>query len=250
MYHSPTIDVPNSQDFSIAFWIKSYSGNSDAIPLSKNVYGSWSGYMFLVNSTNPGYCNTTGQCSFYVAASSAGDACANNPISNDSTNWYFLTGIYDATLNKTYMYVNSVLQNDVGSKTGTSSNTKQLSFGAYNDSPTIGFFKGKLDNIRFYNRLLTQPEIDALYNEVNPILGVKEFNPSNNDFSLYPNPSKNKISVKTNGNKQPLNIYNSFGSLVYNAVIGTEVMDIDLSSQSSGIYFVRIGTITKKIIKE
>jgi hypothetical protein len=67
---------------------------------------------------------------------------------------------------------------------------------------------------------------------------------------IYPNPFKNKITIeKTGGAETPLQIYNCLGSVIYSSQInsGTEV---DLSAETSGIYFIRIGTITKKIIKE
>jgi|GEM_PF-2476746 len=165
--HSSTVDMANGQDFTLAFWMKSNAGNVGATPISKSVYGAWSGYMILVNNTDGGYCNSAGQCSFYVAAGATGDACANNPISNDATNWYFVTGQYKASTNQTFIYVNSVLQTDIGSKSGSTNNTKKLSFGAYNDATNLGFFNGYLDDIRLYNRLLNQSEIDALYNESN-----------------------------------------------------------------------------------
>ncbi len=165
--HSSTIDMTTGQDYTMSFWIKSNTGNSNAIPIAKGTYGSINGYAIYVNNTGAGYCNSAGQLSYYVAAGSNGDACANNPISNDATQWYHITGQYKYSTNLTTIFVNSVLQTDMGSSSGTLSNTKKLSFGAYNDG-SLAYFNGYLDDIRFYNRLLTQTEINALYNEPNP----------------------------------------------------------------------------------
>lgn len=166
--HSSTIDMTSGNDYTMAFWIKISSGNVDAIPISKTYYGSWNGYMFLVNSTNGGYCNGAGIFSYYVAAGMYDDACANNLIGNDPNNWYFITGQYKSSTNQTLLYVNGVLQSDIGQSSGTLSNSNPLAFGTLNVAAE-GFFKGYLDDIRFYKRLLTQNEINALYNAPNPV---------------------------------------------------------------------------------
>lgn len=164
--NSTSIDMTNSTDFSIAFWENTYSSpNSDASMISKNSYGSQSGYMFFSNSTNSGYCNTAGQLSFYAAAGSGGDACANNAIATGTNlnTWIFIVGVYDATLNQAYLYVNGVLQTDVGSRSGSMSTSVPLTFGSHPSN--LGYFKGALDDIRIYKTKLTQAQITALYTE-------------------------------------------------------------------------------------
>lgn len=79
----------------------------------------------------------------------------------------------------------------------------------------------------------------------NPALSAQ-----NTAFSIYPNPFNNKITVTTDGLKQPVIIYNIMGSVIYNNVLEVEKTEIDLSKEQSGIYFIRIGNSTRKIIKE
>lgn len=167
--HSSTIDMTNGNDYTMAFWLKTNPGNSFVLPISKTpLGGGWNGYYFIVNSTDAGYCNGVGKFSYYVAAGSNGDACADDLISNDAANWYFITGQYKSSTNQTFLYVNGVLQSDIGSKSGTLSNTAQLSFGACSCGP-YQYYNGSLDDIRFYKRILSQAEIEALYNEPNPV---------------------------------------------------------------------------------
>lgn len=220
--NSATVDMPNGQDYSISFWMKSKSGNVDAIPISKNEYGAWSGYMFFANSTNGGYCNTPGHGSFYLAAGGGGDACSDIPFCNDTTSWYFITGQYNATTNQVFMYVNGVLQADVGTASGPTSNTKPLSFGSYNDGAGIGYYKGALDDIRMYNRMLSQDEIDALYHESNPLANVMTCAaPSLNLIAISPTPGlsyswtpggsspTSSITTITNGGTYSLSVTNT-----------------------------------------
>lgn len=69
----------------------------------------------------------------------------------------------------------------------------------------------------------------------------------NKTFKLYPNPTTGKIYSKTlNSNIEKIEIYNGSGQLVSNK--------LDISSQNSGIYFVKITSTTgekyiEKIIK-
>jgi hypothetical protein len=69
-------------------------------------------------------------------------------------------------------------------------------------------------------------------------------------FTVYPNPFNQKIIISGNKEKQPVLIFNALGSLIYKSSLESEIVEIDLSPLPSGIYFVKAGTSTKKIIKE
>ena len=251
--NSSTIGMSDNQDFTISFWMKSDANNIDALTISKNVYGEWSGYMFLVNTTNTGYCNISGHNSFYVAAGAGGDACSNDPIINDINNWYFITGIYNSSLNEAYLYVNGKLQSDIGSKSGSTSNTNQLTFGAYNDVQGGAFYKGKLDGIRIYNRILNPSEINALYTEPNPVTtGLNNIVTANNFFKLSPNPSNSFVDltipdfVKTQiASSVTINIYSIDGKLVNTQQVNFQQLNsikIDVSELKSSVYNLNITT--------
>ena len=52
------------------------------------------------------------------------------------------------------------------------------------------------------------------------------------------------------GQGQRLEIYNTLGSPIYSGKITNKKTEINLREQPSGIYFIRIGKVIKKIIKE
>ena len=71
--------------------------------------------------------------------------------------WYHVVGTYDGTDIK--CYVNGVLEGTTNHP-GTISTSSNLLFGNFSSS----FWPGTLDDVRIYNRVLTQAEITALYN--------------------------------------------------------------------------------------
>lgn len=70
------------------------------------------------------------------------------------------------------------------------------------------------------------------------------------DITVYPNPFSNKINIISNGSKELVEIFNAIGSVIYSSITHSEKTEIDMNNQSNGIYFIRIGSITKKIIKD
>lgn len=84
---------------------------------------------------------------------------------------------------------------------------------------------------------------------VSACTGLSELEFTNGDLIVYPNPSSGILTVITKINS-PITIYNIVGELILESDSKTETTVIDLNQQANGIYFVRIGAITKKIIKQ
>jgi hypothetical protein len=164
--NAPSIDMSNGTNFSVCFWMNTYTGISlPATMICKNLYGSNTGYQLF--SAPGSYCNAfPGQLSFYTAPSQA--ACSNTNICAPANNntWFFIVGVYNATANIASMYVNGVLQSATGIRSGSLSTSVPLYFGSQTNSTE--FYKGALDDIRIYKRILTQTEITNLYNDPNP----------------------------------------------------------------------------------
>lgn len=85
---------------------------------------------------------------------------------------------------------------------------------------------------------------------VDPCAGISEIQNASKYLLVFPNPFHSKITLVTNGEKQNIHVYNALGLLVYSTNIENEKTEIDLTKQASGIYFVRMGTVTKKVMKE
>ncbi|OGU41945.1 MAG: hypothetical protein A2X61_11800 [Ignavibacteria bacterium GWB2_35_12] len=80
----------------------------------------------------------------------------------DLNSWYFVVGTYDGTNMK--LYVNSILENTYKIVGDRQSNNKKLMIGRQDDNSYPYWVTGILDDIRIYNRALTDCEINTLYN--------------------------------------------------------------------------------------
>jgi hypothetical protein len=74
---------------------------------------------------------------------------------------------------------------------------------------------------------------------------------SQNPISIFPNPSSESINInnlsKSTGND--IKIYNSLNELCFYKTISNSFEEIDITNWPCGIYVVKIGTFTQKIIK-
>ena len=77
--------------------------------------------------------------------------------------WYHLTGVYNAASSELHVYLNGQL--DDGTPVGTVTSTQQNSPANVNIGRRPGFssfnHNGRIDDVRIYNRALTQTEIQA-----------------------------------------------------------------------------------------
>ncbi|MFP5471493.1 MAG: T9SS type A sorting domain-containing protein, partial [Bacteroidia bacterium] len=99
------------------------------------------------------------------------------------------------------------------------------------------FMKGTIDDIRYWNRALTQEEVELLCNSN---LSINENKEDKLLKTIYPNPS-NGTTTLVFGSTKPVNItlYDITGKIMlhYNDYIGSELTIKDLKQ---GVYFVKI----------
>jgi len=159
--HNTSIDFAADESFTITYWI-------NLPPLGSNPKW-WIGKGNPYNEPGNGY------------GFSAWDS-ANNPIKpafyyNDGgtrklryfsalyrETWYHLAVVFDRGVGKLTSYVDGVKQGTYTDISGVGSleNAYDLDLGKGN---IVNHFTGSLDNVRFYSRALTQPEITALYTQ-------------------------------------------------------------------------------------
>ena len=72
-------------------------------------------------------------------------------------------------------------------------------------------------------------------------------------FAIYPNPTSGLLNMNLPyfDFAESIKVYNALGELVITELIlPTTHCTLDISQKPNGVYFIRIGSVTKKIIKE
>ena len=168
-------DTPNNQGFSMAFdGVASYLFVPYVImvtggPWSYNVWfktGQNNESLFATNSYNH-YIKIRTDSKLEMTREYNGSWISNNPITSCFNNqWHMLTLTYNGS--SINVYIDGAL---FDSKNGTyswmpSGYTSTTYIGANISSSSMDklYFNGKMDNIRTYNRALTQQEVQALFN--------------------------------------------------------------------------------------
>ena len=97
----------------------------------------------------------------------------------------------------------------------------------------------------------------VLTQNVSACTAINSINVLNDYISIFPNPFTDNIILLSrieNCDNCIVEIYNTFGSLIHKSIIIKERTEINLSQQSSGVYFIKVsdskGSIIKKLIKE
>ena len=183
-------------------------------------------------------------------------------VNNIFSNWHHL--VYTFGPGQTFaLYQDGVLiQSSVLSGTeNTALGELRIGSGLDDQNPVgnVAQFDGKIDEVAFYNRVLTQQEISDLYNggicytniTVTDTLlintSITGFNPVTykNTIKVWPNPTNDHITID-NGNIANLTGYqikitNSLSQQVFQSAITQQQFYVDLSTWSgNGIYFVHI----------
>ncbi len=127
----------------------------------------------------------------------------------------------------------------------TASNTvADLAIGVGGGWDKSYYFKGKIDDIRFYNYALRQSEIDSMYNEPTGIADLTD----NSDFIIYPNPASDIINMNVVVEK--VSVTDAEGIEVKEFANGKS---FNIEEIPAGIYFMKIisgkKTYLKKLVK-
>jgi hypothetical protein len=78
--------------------------------------------------------------------------------------------------------------------------------------------------------------------------GVPAFSNSSNEISLYPNPASSSFTVNSNEEKEVLTMYNMLGEIVLTKEMVKGENNIDVENFEEGVYFVKVNSLTEKIL--
>ncbi len=106
-----------------------------------------------------------------------------------------------------------------------------------------GNLNGSVDDIRVYNRVLNDAEVNDLFNEPNPGGTTIREIAQKNIITLYPNPAKSLVSLSI-----PCNIVltDITGKVVY---VQQNTDKVDLTHQPAGVYFITLSNLKGELIQ-
>ncbi len=86
--------------------------------------------------------------------------------------------------------------------------------------------------------------------KLSPETGIVEFDPTL-QFQVYPNPTPSILNIQIDPAllNTPYKIYSITGQLVHSGNLTAETMQLNIESFTEGIYFLQIGSQTRKIVK-
>ena len=164
--------------------------------------------------------------------------------------WVHVVWTLNSTSSKIYLNgAEKITLNESGSNEGYHDPFSYI--GARNVwSVPDNFFKGKLDEIKIYNRVLSFDEIQSLFNSYGIISGINDINRSG--LKVYPNPAMNTLFVSGLTEEVWFSIYNYQGQIIQHKLMQGNM--IDLSTLIKGIYLIkfetRSGNLTRKFLKQ
>jgi hypothetical protein len=203
----------NSNDsFSVSFWVKVYSiPNKDPWKLESALIEKFS------NDINRGWfqwgigITRSGNIQCRVGESMNGDTSISSQSKLTLNIWTYVVVEYNHTENRIKLYVNGIKENEaVNSYLGSEINDSSLQIGrgrvafSHKNGVIHGrYFNGAIDDIRIYNRVLSDLEIQSLYSEnvaVSGCIKLKNDAIKNGSATLMQkNLTPNKTTLNING---------------------------------------------------
>jgi hypothetical protein len=223
----------NANQVSVSAWFNTSASNlpttystifSNYDSISTGFYGYWLGL----------YGNTV--C-IYVANVTSGVNILSSTICNDGL-WHLITMTRNG--NAFSLFLDGTLQNSQSLVIATNTTTIPM----IGNSPLNEEFVGKIDDLVFWNRVLSNQEIMNLYAGYQNITDLP-FSEKSGELIIYPNPASDNVTIDfgkyalTSGYQ--LNITNTLGQLVFTSPINLASSYLSLSKWGgSGTYLARI----------
>ena len=181
---SPLVNANSSS--SISAWIYLQPNNPSWQRIITKIYGSnigaRAGSIDIFSNTN--------KLRYVIVSDTGTDYSATSTTVLNNNQWYYVVGTYDNTTGNVSIYINGNFENSIiNTEKTTTSGSSPFYIGSELNTGTPTYFNGSLDEVRIYNRALSESEIELLYNESPYNLVCNNCNTSN--LQLYNLDEKN-----------------------------------------------------------
>jgi len=249
----PNVAVQGSSDRTISCWIKTTSNGpvSMIISTGSSSYDNGGTYNLRLDNFNQfiGFMGGNFTSSNY-------DYLPTGTTVLNNGNWHCIIATY--TSGTLTLYVDGIVEHTANLNLNTVGQSNFIGVSQY-PSPSEDWFNGEIDDVGFWDRVLTPSEINQVFNNglcyqtitVTDTLiintNITGFNPVTyqNTIKVWPNPTNDHITID-NGNIANLTGYqikitNSLSQQVFQSAITQQQFYVDLTTWTgNGIYFVHI----------
>ena len=117
-----------------------------------------------------------------------------------------------------------------------------LGYGRYGMCGKFFNYRGKIDDVRIYDRALSANEVESLWNEVNLSTNVNSLQKNGiESLTIFPNPTREFITVQSENLNQVLDIYSITGQKIISFDIRNN-KKLSVKDLQKGIYIARTNT--------
>lgn len=241
----------DTNDFSISLWLK-YDNAQEAMVISKRA-GSVDDYsQYNLTILNDYQAGGISKKVYHFSRSNPSSDRAILASSDLSGAWHHIVIVCNYS-DSSSVYVDGVF---VGSNNNTYIGNNNVTgfplVAGYSSESNSLFYKGLIDDILIYKTVLSEQQIDSLYNLPNPITASINDEKNGRNLIIFPNPTLDYLTVNTNEKINKASIYTINGSLVQ--TLNTLDNKINVSNLSQGMYILMVqtdkGITQNKFIKE
>lgn len=227
----PNASVLKSASMTISLWAKIDSFCPSNVSTN---------YIYTItNSTTNAYFSTL--ClSVYTSDSRFLSVSQNGPsqsivgFSNNATNMNWQHYVIAIDNDSMRMYIGGQKQYSMYKGFALNYTSDLIYIGQSGNTTYPGNLNGSVDDIRVYNRVLNDAEVNDLFNEANPVGTTIREIAQKNIITLYPNPAKGHVALSNNCNVRVMDIT---GKVI---LAQENTNNIDLTTQPAGIYFITL----------
>ena len=223
---------------SISIWIKPELG---ATTYGGILQGAYCGFTMYIE-------NATGHVGAFFS-SNFGTTLVSNVNVLDS-NWHHIVALNTGT--ETRIYIDGILNATRPQALVTSygsTSQKYVFLGASNLN--LNYYRGGVNDLRIYDRVLSQAEITALAT-FPTATAVSEVQSKEFKLSVYPNPTSEQMTITTDQSLYNSNfiVRNMLGQIISQSIINSANQMVEIGGPK-GIYFLEfISENNKRIIKK
>ena len=233
--------LPITNHFTISFWALNEKEANDNSTILCDGGSSAGGNDFLINMNQNqiGFRADKNSSLNYEGGSTL---LANLSLMN---NWSYVIWVMNEGISTIYLNGTEVAQfEEIGSNKGYHDAFAYIGARHVWGGQADEYFKGKIDDIKLFNRPLSSDEIIQLYADGGTPTEINKKDVEKKSINVYPNPSTGIINIQTTStalSDQKIAIYNMVGTLIYSTKITSSNTRIDISKfANSGLYLLKI----------